>query len=97
VGVKRTVIWMVVGAIVAVVLTTWLAPTALAWWFRPPAGQSMILNADEAVHWGMNQLIRAQLIALVGGALLGLLVGILTRPRKHAPPAAAATPAPQKT
>jgi hypothetical protein len=85
------------GALVGIILTTWLGPRVLAWWFTPPAGVTLT-NAAEAVRWGMDRLVSAQMISLLVGAILGLIAATLLRRKTATPPPreAAAAPA-QKT
>jgi len=77
---------MFAGALLAIVLTTWLAPSVFVWWFTPPAGLTMTFDAPKAVQWGMNRLVHAQMISLLLGALAGLVLGILVRRRPTPPP-----------
>ena len=95
----RILTWMCAGALLAVILTTWLAPSVFVWWFTPPAGLTMTFDAPKAIQWGMNRLVHAQMISLVVGALLGLVVGVLVRRRSATPPPRTSIPAatPQKT
>jgi apolipoprotein N-acyltransferase len=73
--VRRILTSICVGALAGIVLTTWFGPRILTWWFTPPAGV-MLTNASEAVRWGMDRLVHAQLISLLVGALLGLVAGL---------------------
>jgi cellobiose-specific phosphotransferase system component IIC len=92
--VGRILAWMCGGALLAVILTTWLAPSVFVWWFTPPAGLTMTFDAPKAIQWGMNRLIHAQMISLLVGAVLGLVVGLLLRRRGATPPPRSAIPAP---
>jgi hypothetical protein len=95
--VRRILTAVIAGALIGIVLATWLGPRVLTWWFTPPAGV-MLTNASEAVRWGMDRLVHAQLISLLVGAVLGLVVGILIRPKAATPPPRHATsPAPAAT
>ena len=97
---RRTLTAICVGALAGIILTTWFGPRVLTWWFTPPAGV-MLTNASEAVRWGMDRLVSAQLVSLLVGAVLGLVAGVLLRRKSAAPPPRqampAATTAPQKT
>jgi uncharacterized membrane protein YraQ (UPF0718 family) len=93
--VRRILTWMFAGALLAIILTTWLAPSVFVWWFTPPAGLTMTFDAPKAVQWGMNRLVHAQVISLIIGAIIGLIVGVLlARRRTDMPPPREATPAP---
>jgi F0F1-type ATP synthase assembly protein I len=91
--VRRILTAVIAGALIGIVLATWLGPRVLTWWFTPPAGV-MLTNASEAVRWGMDRLVHAQLISLLVGAILGLVVGILLRPKGATPPPRHATSTP---
>jgi len=94
----RVLGWMCAGALVGVVLATWVAPTFLIWWFTPPTGLSMTFDAPKAIQWGMSRMVRAQVTGLVLGAALGLFVAILLRRKSATPPARDSVPTtPQKT
>lgn len=100
---RRTLTAICVGALAGIVLTTWLGPRVLTWWFTPPAGV-MLTNASEAVRWGMDRLVSAQLVSLLVGAVLGLVAGVLLRrksvtppPRQGVPATSTPSTAPQKT
>lgn len=82
---RRVLTGICVGALVGIVLTTWLGPRVLTWWFTPPAGV-MLTNASEAVRWGMDRLVSAQLVSLLVGAVLGLVAGVLLRRKAETPP-----------
>lgn len=83
---RRYFNWAVISSAVALLLTTWLAPKTITWWFQPPVPTPVSCN--EAVLWGTNKLVEAQftsvLIGLVAGAVLAFAF------RKKGPPAAAA-------
>ncbi|HYZ87717.1 MAG TPA: hypothetical protein VE620_00330 [Myxococcales bacterium] len=82
---RRILTSVIAGALIGIILATWLGPRVLTWWFTPPAGV-MLTNASEAVRWGMDRLVHAQIISLLVGAALGLVVGLLLRPKAATPP-----------
>jgi len=98
--VRRTLTYAVVGALLGVVVTTWVGPRVLTWWFTPPAGM-MLTNAAEAVRWGMDRLVTAQIISLLIGAVLGLVASVLLRRKSDTPPprqgVPSTPPTPQKS
>ncbi|HWE26015.1 MAG TPA: hypothetical protein VG496_18915 [Myxococcales bacterium] len=92
---RRILTWMCAGALVAIILTTWFAPSVFVWWFTPPAGLTMTFDAPKAVQWGMNRLVHAQIVSLIVGAVVGLVLGVLVRRRSASPPPRQSTaPAP---
>ena len=94
----RVLGWMCAGALIAVILATWLAPSFLLWWFTPPTGLSMTFDAPKAIQWGMSRMVRAQVTALVLGAIAGLVVAVLLRRKSATPPPRQSVPStPQKT
>jgi len=94
----RIVGWMCAGALLAVILTTWLAPSVFIWWFTPPAGLTMTFDAPKAIQWGMNRLVHAQVISILIGAVLGLALAVVLRRKTATPPPREAVPAtPHKT
>src|SRR5438270_13649958 len=98
---NRVLTWMLGLGLVFAILATLLAPSVLGWYFTPPQGGVVMMKGDDAVRWGMHRLIESQFIALIVGAVIGLLVGVKFRPKSAnlPPPRAstspsAATPAP---
>jgi hypothetical protein len=88
--VRRILTGAITGALIGIILATWLGPRVLTWWFTPPAGV-MLTNASEAVRWGMDRLVHAQLISLLVGAVLGAVVAVLLRGKGATPPPRHAT------
>lgn len=95
---KRTVIFMLCCALGFGILATWLGPRMIGYWYAPPvpAGAASAFNCTDAVMWAMSKLVWTQIAGSAGGAVLGLVLGILLRPRKHPvaanPPPAAPPP-----
>ena len=71
------------GGLLGALLTSWLAPKGIAWYFDPPV--DIGVNCKAATQWSMAKLQTAQFFGLLGGALLGLTLAIMTR-RRHAEP-----------
>ena len=91
---RRVSISALVSALVFGILSTWLAPRLITYWYAPPvpAGASVAFNCTDAVAWAMRKLVWTQIIGSIFGALLGVVIGILlSRRNKVSPP-----PAPQK-
>ncbi len=89
----RIVGWMCAGALLGVILTTWLAPSVFIWWFTPPAGLTMTFDAPKAIQWGMNRLVHAQVISILIGAVLGLALAVVFRRKSATPPPRESVPA----
>ena len=73
----KRALWMtVVGALLGGLLTTWLAPKMIAWYFAPPA--QLGFNCAEPITWALGKLQVAQAIGILGGAAIGvaLYVGL---------------------
>ncbi len=94
---KRTVICVLSFALILGIVASWLAPKVIAYWYAPPvpSGAASAFNCTDAVTWAMNKLVWTQIIGSAGGAILGLVVGILLgrRTRTVAPPPASSPPA----
>ena len=65
----RTVWWAVSGAIIFVLLITWLGPTLISWWFTPPV--DTLFNCKGPIEWSLKRFQIAQLVGLLTGAILG--------------------------
>ena len=66
------------------ILTTWLAPIVIVWYWTPPA--QLGFNCTEPIQWALSKFRWAQVGGLLAGALLGLVVYFLVR-RKRQPAA----------
>lgn len=84
---RRAVIFTLLGAVVFSILTTWLGPKMIGWYVTP-ADQPAALSCQAAVVGAMHRLVQTQLIGTALGALVGLILGVLLRPRRVPPPAA---------
>lgn len=90
---KRIAIAVLASAFVCSLIATWLGPRVIVWYFTPPAGMAMTFNAGQAVQWGMDRLVEAQLIGAVIGALGALVISFIVVRRKGKQAASAATAA----
>jgi len=58
----------------------------------------MTFDAPKALQWGMSRMVRAQVTALVLGAIVGLVVAVLLRRKAATPPPRQSVPStPQKS
>ncbi len=94
---RRTVIAALACALLCGILASWLGPRMIAYWYAPPvaAGSAAAFNCTEAVTWAMRKLIWTQAAGILGGAILGVVIGVLTRRRPATPPPAPAPPPPK--
>ncbi len=76
------------GIVIGAALTTWLAPSGIAWYFDPPV--DMGVSCREATEWAMARFRNAQFFGVLGGGILGIAVLAFFRKRSSsgAPPAA---------
>ena len=63
------------------VLTSWLAPKAIAWYFDPPV--NIGVNCREATEWSMKKLQLAQAFGMGVGAILGLGIWLSNSSRRR--------------
>ena len=89
---KRVTIAALVSALVFGILSTWLGPKMIAYWYAPPvpSGAAVAFNCTDAVTWAMNKLVLTQIAGSLVGAVIGIVIGVLIARRKPAetPPAA---------
>ncbi len=64
-------LWLTaVGALIGGVLSTWLAPKMIAWYFTPPA--QMGFNCVDPINWALHKMLVAQLSGIGVGAICGV-------------------------
>jgi hypothetical protein len=81
---KMILILMLAGALIGVVVASYVVPPALAWYTSPgglPQGSQIpaVVQIPEVIRYATSRLIRGQLIGAGIGAVAGLLVGILVQ------------------
>jgi hypothetical protein len=87
------VVWALVGALVGVVVASFVVPPLLSWYNAPgkitSSGQVQTLcNLPELIRYTSSRLIRGQLIGAAVGAVLFTLLGLVVRrPAQPLPPA----------
>jgi hypothetical protein len=89
----RTVLNFVVGfALAGALLSSWLAPKALAWWATPGFNKSTGVCSCADIKVAVDSVVVTQMVGIGIGALLGLIAGIAFKAtrKKGTPPAAAA-------
>ena len=85
---KATLILMLLGALVGVLVASWVVPPALAWYSAPgglPKGAQIqaVVEIDEVIRYATGKLIRWQLIAAALGAAGGLILGVAVSSRSR--------------
>jgi hypothetical protein len=65
------------GAFIGAILSSWLAPKGIAWYFDPPV--NIGINCREATEWAMGNLIKMQLFGIVGGGGIAAILNTLSR------------------
>lgn len=96
---KTTLILVLAGALLGVVVASYVVPPALSWYAEPgglpgSAGVQSLVQIPEVMKYTTAKLIRGQFIGGVIGAGLGLVLAITmgARRRKKSAPAPGATP-----
>lgn len=72
---------MITGALLGAVLTTWLAPKVIVWYFEPPAQYGF--NCRAPIEWSLHHFQVTQIVGIVLGGLIGLLLGFTILKRKE--------------
>jgi hypothetical protein len=80
--VKNVLIFVLAGALLGVVVASWVVPPALSWYTEPgglPKGAQIqaLVEIPEVIRYATGRLMRGQVIGGGIGALLGLVTGIL--------------------
>jgi hypothetical protein len=78
---KNTIILMLAGALLGIVIASFVVPPALSWYTEPgglPKGAQIqaIVEIPEVIRYATGRLIRGQEIGAAIGALVGLGLGI---------------------
>jgi hypothetical protein len=96
---KTVLILVLAGALLGVVVASYVVPPALTWYTSPgglPQGTQIqaLVQIPDVIRYATGKLLRGQAIGGAIGAILGLVGGILLirrgRSRQPAAPAAAA-------
>ena len=61
------------GALIGIVLTTWLAPGLITWYFKPPVEMGGC-SCTAPIQWALRRLQRVQLWGVIVGGVLGLVM-----------------------
>jgi len=58
-------------ALVGGLLASWLAPKGISWYFNPPVDVGF--NCRAPIEWALERLRWAQLMGILGGAVVGII------------------------
>ena len=83
---KTTLIFVLLGALLGVVVASFVVPPALSWYTEPgglPHGVEVqaLVQIPEVIRYATSRLIRGQLIGATVGAVAGLALGIFVASR----------------
>ena len=83
---KTTVIFMQLGALLGIAIASWIVPPAVSWYAEPagvPGGAQIqaLVQIPEIIRYATSKLIYWQTVAAVIGAVMGLAIGIMVRPK----------------
>jgi hypothetical protein len=62
------------GAVIGAVLTTWVAPHVIVWYFDPPA--QFGFNCRAPIEWSLKRFQISQMVGIVLGAIGGLTLSL---------------------
>lgn len=84
---KRALVFSTFGLILGSVLSTWIGPSLLSWWFEPPV--QMAVNCTEPIQWAMQRLVIFQSVGAVVGLVAGFVLSLffIVKGRKKTAPA----------
>ena len=86
----KTLVFVLAGALFGIVVASLIVPPALAWYTAPgglPQGAQIqaLVQIPDVIRYSTGRLIRGQLIGAAVGAILGLVVALLTGARSRSP------------
>lgn len=61
-----------VGALIGGLLSTWLAPKVISWYFMPPA--QIGFSCADPITWALAKLQIAQAVGIAVGAVVGMML-----------------------
>lgn len=68
----RALRFSVIGALLGAVLSTWLAPKMIAWYFTPPV--EFGINCNPPIVWALHRMQLAQATGVFVGFILFLVL-----------------------
>ncbi len=80
----KTLVFVLAGALLGVIVASFIVPPALAWYSTPgglPQGAQIqaLVQISEVIRYATGRLIRGQAIGAAIGACAGLAVGLFLR------------------
>ena len=87
---KTIAILVLTGALIGVVMASFIVPPALAWYTSPgglPQGAQIqaVVQIPEVIRYATSRLLTGQLIGAAIGAAIGLALGIFAHVRSREP------------
>jgi hypothetical protein len=88
--VKTAIIFTLLGALIGIVLASYIVPPALSWYTAPgglPQGTQIqaLVQIPDVISYATGRLIRGQEIGAAIGAVAGLALGIAIAVKRRAP------------
>ena len=88
--VKTAIIFTLLGALLGIVLASYIVPPALSWYTAPgglPQGTQILalVQIPDVISYATGRLIRGQEIGAAIGAVAGLALGIAIAVKRRAP------------
>jgi hypothetical protein len=85
---KTALIFMLTGALVGVLVASFLVPPMLSWYTSPgglPQGAQVqaVVQIPEVIRYATSRLLWGQFVGGSIGALLGLVVSVMLRRKGH--------------
>ncbi len=71
---KKLIRMAAIGSVFGGITTSWLAPKAIAWYFKPPIDTPV--SCAVPIEWALHKLQLAQLLGTLGGAILFLVLAL---------------------
>jgi threonine/homoserine/homoserine lactone efflux protein len=88
---RRTLIEILVGAVLGFSTWSFAGPRVISWWYEPPS--KLAISCGDSVSSALSQFVMMQLvITVVGGAVVALLMFMIRRWMRNRAARSAGTP-----